>query len=190
MITARYINLRYYHYIGIFSLIFIMLLVIIREQLKSPVKLDDLINFELDAEIFMEDVSYAGYSKDSKIRLNAKSATLVKSDRIDFNQLKINMPQDDKKEIIIKANEGDYNTTSEIAMLKGDVSINLADKNLLTHFLYYEKKNDIVWTDQGFKLYSNDFETEGKSISYDLKNGKLILKDQKSIIKGDDFSVE
>ncbi len=190
MMTAGNINFRYYHYIGIFFLIFILLLVIIREQLKSPVRLNDFIDFELDAEIFMEDVSYAGYSKDSKIKLVASRASLIKSDRIEFRELKINIPQNEQKEIIIKAKEGDYNTTSEIAILKGDVSINLSDKNLMTPFLYYEKKKDIVWTDKGFKLSSNDFDTEGKSILYNLKDGRLLLKDQKSIIKGENSNIE
>jgi len=189
MITTRYINLTYYHYITIFSIIFLLLILIIREQLKSPVKLADFMDFELEAHTSMNEVIYEGYSKDKKIKLVADSAALIKSDKIEFHNLKINMPQSRQKEIIIKANQGDYNTTSEIAILKGDVSVNLDDKNFLTTILHYEKKKDIVWTDKGFKLSSNSYESEGDYFLYNLKNDEFTVKNQKSIIKGEDISV-
>jgi hypothetical protein len=60
----------------------------------------------------------------------------------------------------------------------------------MTPFLYYEKKKDIVWTDKGFKLFSNSYESQGNYFLYDLKNEKLIVKNQQSIVKGEENSAQ
>lgn len=139
----------------------------------------------LAADLTFEDVRYIRNS-DDEVRwiLEARMARLYQ-DRNTMNLEGIILyffPKGDDQ-VKIVADAGIYDIDGGELSLDGNVEVHSADGQTLTSStLHFNQGKDLIWTDDSVLITGHGIEMKGDGLEYNLKQGKLTVTRQTSIL--------
>jgi LPS export ABC transporter protein LptC len=119
-----------------------------------------------------------------KWELEANEATIMEShDATKLKDFKVTFFQTDKKNVLLKADEGVVKNGKKTVEASGNVMVMNGEYTLESNKLHCESDTKLVTTDDFVKITGKNFTVTGKGMVSDLNDGKMeILENVKMII--------
>lgn len=140
----------------------------------------------LKADLVLTGVTYTR-EENGKVKwvVRAARARLFEDkDLLDLSRVDMEFFTPRGERIVVEADNGTYDLSTEDLFLKGDVKVTSPKgESLFTDSMHYASRKDTISSRDRVLLKGGGFRVEGKGFEYDLKQGKFMVRDQTAVVE-------
>ncbi len=166
------------------------LLLVIAKGFKMETQLPRQLIASLEADVEMKGIRFY-HHEDGRLRLMLRSSRCLyydKAGELELEGVNSTLIGADGREVRVTADKGSYSLNEARILLKGHVLLETKEGDLLkTSSLVMDHKNMVMSSDSPVVFERSGLLLKGKGFRYDFEQGKLVIDQQESVIKGGDF---
>ncbi len=138
---------------------------------------------KIQPDMYLEKITYYLNKHDLRCKIKAKNARwFQKKGILILKDINATITKDSSLPIYISALKGFLDTKKSILTLKNKVTLKRGTTIVHTSLLFYNSKKNLIFTNKPVKIMSQGLSLKGVGMTYSLKTGELVIKNQRSII--------
>ncbi len=187
MVTIFHINRKYLFWLASLGVLAVFSYALMRQEAS---RLDELLLSGisgLKADISLEGVDYyhhVGERRDWRLKAD-EAHFFEKAQELGLVKIRMEMSPDAGGPLEITSERGLYDMKNKLVVLEGNVVITTSDgRRLETARLFYDESRKLVWNKVPVVISGGGLKVRGSCLNYDLKSGRMSIKEQSTLIEG------